>query len=490
MNASSSAVPGKPQHVFDRDREWDGLMRFAASPDSDVRLGIVSGRRRQGKTYLLDAVASAVDGFFYSATEDTETDALANFGRALAEWTGGGRYALASWEEALDLLFTAVTGKLIVIDEFPYLAKASPSLPSLIQRVLEPRGIARRSGSRLLLCGSAMSVMGRLLSGNAPLRGRASLELVIRPLSYRDAAKFWGITDPRLAVLVHSIVGGTPAYRREFVASDVPSGLDDFDPWVLRTVLNSQVPLFREARYLLAEETEIRDPALYHATLGAIAAGRNTRGGIADHIGRKSPDIGHPLSVLEDAQLIAHEADPFRKGRSAYYIREPLIAFYEAVMRREWTRLERGDPGGAWRNAQATFFSQVVGPHFESLCREWALDAGGSTFGDWPGMVAAGVVPDPANRTQIQVDVAVLGPDIPGEPPRVLSLGEAKWSKVMTPGHIRRLQRARDLLAVKGYDTSATRLTCYSGAGFDDDLRAEARTGSHVKLVDLDTLYA
>jgi hypothetical protein len=90
----------------------------------------------------------------------------------------------------------------------------------------------------------------------APLRGRASLEVVIRPLGYRDAADFWGITDPRLAVLVHSIVGGTPAYRREFVASDVPSGSGDFDSWVLRTVLNSQVPLFREARYLLAEVAE------------------------------------------------------------------------------------------------------------------------------------------------------------------------------------------------------------------------------------------
>ena len=97
MTDSSGVLPGKPQHVFDRDREWDGLMRFAASPDPDARLGIVSGRRRQGKTYLLDAVASAVDGFFYSATEDTETDALANFGRALAEWTGGGRYAFAGW---------------------------------------------------------------------------------------------------------------------------------------------------------------------------------------------------------------------------------------------------------------------------------------------------------------------------------------------------------------------------------------------------------
>ena len=490
MMSPLAAMPGKPRHVFDRDREWDGLLRFATSPDPGVRLGIISGRRRQGKTYLLDAVASAVDGFFYTATEDTETDALANFGRALAESTGGGRYAFANWDEALDRLFAAAAGRLIVIDEFPYLSKASPSLPSLIQRALEPRGTARRSRSRLLLCGSAMSVMGRLLSGSAPMRGRASLEMVIRPLGYRDAADFWGITDPRLAVLVHSIVGGTPAYRREFVAGDAPAGPDDFDSWVLRTVLSSQVPLFREARYLLAEETEIRDPALYHAVLGAIVAGRNTRGGIADHIGRKSPDIGHPLSVLEDAGLIAHEPEPFRKGRSSYHIREPLIVFYEAVMRREWTRLERGDPAGAWRGAQATFYAQVVGPHFEFLCREWALDAGDAAFGDWPSTVAAGVVPDPANRAQIQVDVAVLGQETPGEPRRVLSLGEAKWGKVMTPAHVRRLRRARDLLAVKGYDTSATRLTCYSGAGFDDDLRAEAGRDKLIQLVGLNTLYA
>jgi hypothetical protein len=40
----------------------------------------------------------------------------------------------------------------------------------------------------------------------------------------------------------------------------------------------------------------------------------------------------------------------------------------------------------------------------------------------------------------------------------------------MNVGHIERLRRARDLLAVKGYDTSARRLACYSGAGFDPDL--------------------
>jgi uncharacterized protein len=482
----------KPERVFDRAVEWDALVRFATSGSSDVRLGIVSGRRRQGKTYLLDAAADTFGGFFFTATDATETESLASFGRALASFGGtdGGRFAFADWDEALQRLFGVVSDGLIIIDEFPYLSKATPSLPSLIQRALGPRGYAQESAARLLLSGSAMSVMGRLLSGNAPLRGRASLELIVRPFDYRDAARFWGIGDPRLAVLVHSIVGGTPAYRREFVAGDSPASLADFDPWVLRTVLNPQSPLFREARYLLAEEADVRDTAIYHAVLGAIASGNATRGGIASYIGRKSPDIGHPLTVLEDSQLIVRELDPFRKGRSWYRITEPLIVFYEAVMRREWTRLERGDAAGAWRNAQATFLAQVVGPHFEAICRDWALsgDALG-WLGEAPGEVAAGVIADPLRHSQIQVDVAVFAPDDPGRPRRVLSLGEAKWDKVMNAGHLERLRRARDLLAVKGYDTSATRLTCYSGAGFDGGLRDVARTDTRVQLIGLDALY-
>ena len=274
------------------------------------------------------------------------------------------------------------------------------------------------------------------------------------------------------------------------MGGDSPASRTDFDAWVLRTVLNPQLPLFREARYLLAEETEIRDTALYHAVLGAIASGNATRGGIASHIGRKSTDIGHPLAVLEEAQLISRETDPFRKGRSLYRITEPLIIFYEAVMRREWTRLERGDTAGAWHNSQATFLSQVVGPHFEAVCRDLALASGGEVFGTVPGEVAAGVVADPLRRGQIQVDVAVFAPDEPGRPRRVLSLGEAKWDKVMSPGHLERLRRARDLLAVKGYDTTGARLTCYSGAGFDAELADRAAGDPLIQLVGLEELYA
>ncbi len=98
-------------------------------------------------------------------------------------------------------------------------------------------------------------------------------------------------------------------------------------------------------------------------------------------------------------------------------IAEPIIAFYQAIMRPEWVELTLGNARQFWERSSQRFLSTIMGPHFESLCR------------------------------------------------------------------------ARDLLAVKGYDTSKTVLTCYSGAGFDADLRASAATDPQVLLVDLPKLY-
>ena len=132
----------------------------------------------------------------------------------------------------------------------------------------------------------------------------------------------------------------------------------------------------------------------------------------------------------------------------------------------------------------------MVGPHFEAVCRDWALASRAGVFGTAPGEVAAGVVADPLRRGQIQVDVAVFAPDEPGRPRRVLSLGEAKRDKVMGTGHLERLRRARDLLAAKGYDTEQTRLTCYSGARFDAELADRAAGDPRIQLVGLKELCA
>ncbi|MGH3708394.1 MAG: AAA family ATPase [Pseudonocardiaceae bacterium] len=222
-------LPHKPSEMFDRDDEWNNLARFAIDDTAGATLGVVSGRRRQGKTMLLYALAQATGGLYFAATEATEADSLRRLGQVVADHVGApAPLQLGSWEHAIDVLLDIGRQRptVAVLDEFPYLAMASRSLPSVIQHALTPGRPERiNSRTRLLLCGSAMSFMGKMLSGTAPLRGRAGLELQVAPLDYRSAAQFWNLDDPRLAVLVHAIVGGTPAYRREYVRDDAASSI-------------------------------------------------------------------------------------------------------------------------------------------------------------------------------------------------------------------------------------------------------------------------
>lgn len=482
----------KPADMFDRDREWAALTKFVGSGQPHATLGVVSGRRRQGKTFLLEALCAQTGGFYFAAEQATEAESLRYLAQSVSEFVDSPfPISFADWHQAVDglLALSDQQDLPVVIDEFPYLVKSSPALPSVLQAALAPRRKQRKqSRARLLLCGSALSFMGSLLSGAAPLRGRAGLELVVPTLDYRLASEFWDITDPHLAARVHAVVGGTPAYRREFVEDDRPKDLEDFDAWVVRTVLNPASPLFREARYLLSEEPGVRDPGLYHSVLAAVAHGNATSGGIASYVGRKSSDITHPLSVLEDCGLLRREKDIFRNNRMIYRIAEPLITFYQAIQRPHWVEWERTrNPRRLWDNRQHQFTSKVLGPHFEQLCRDWATDHSPEEyFGGHITRVGSGTLNDSAQKTTHEVDVVVFG-ELPNGSEALLSLGEAKWGEVMGLGHLERLRRIREVLSTK-FDTTHTKLTCYNAAGFLPQLH-EAAAAGEVQLVELADLY-
>ncbi|MGH3263281.1 MAG: AAA family ATPase, partial [Trebonia sp.] len=150
-------TPERPTHLFDRDTEWRGLASFASDTRLGATLGVVSGRRRQGKSYLLQALAAATNGIYFPALELTEAVSLRLFSDALIRFTGSPTPVFRDWLDAIPYLFR-VTGErpvTVVLDEFPFLVKASPELPSVIQRELGPGGSAATSRARLLLCGSA-----------------------------------------------------------------------------------------------------------------------------------------------------------------------------------------------------------------------------------------------------------------------------------------------------------------------------------------------
>jgi AAA+ ATPase superfamily predicted ATPase len=158
------------------------------------------------------------------------------------------------YREALDELLCLDEERpvTVIIDEFPYLVAATPSLPSYLQQALSPAGHARQhTRTRLILCGSALPTMSQLLGGGAPLRGRARLELVVRPFGYRDATAFWDAAhDPELAFRLHTLVGGTPAYQN-MSGGTGPRSLAELDRWVQRRLLNPASAMFREGGLLL-----------------------------------------------------------------------------------------------------------------------------------------------------------------------------------------------------------------------------------------------
>ena len=472
----------KPDDMFDRDFEWTELVSFAADARPGATLGVVSGRRRQGKTFLLRALCQATGGFYFAAEEAADGESLRRIGSDLGAHLGTpAPLEFRDWREVADaLLALGRDGPVpVVIDEFPYLARANRSLPSVVQNAFGPRRAEReQSRTRLLLCGSALSFMGGLLAGSAPLRGRAGLELIVPTLDYRQAGEFWNVHDPVLALKVHAIAGGTPAYRREFARDDTPAGPGDFDGWVTRTVLNPASPLFREARYLLADEPDLRDIGLYHSVLAAIAEGNSTRGGIASYIGRKSGDLAHPLNVLQDCGLVVREPDAFRENRSTFRIAEPLITFYHAVMRPIWSDLEHTrDASRLWQRSQRRFTSNVLGPHFEQICRYWTRHfAAEETVGGIPVRVESGTVHDVQRKANHQLNAVVFGLADEGPEP-VIAIGEAKWNEAVSMTHLDRLRRIRGLLTAQGRPARPA-LAWSASAGPASPTSSSARPGS------------
>jgi hypothetical protein len=244
---------------------------------------------------------------------------------------------------------------------------------------------------------------------------------------------------------------------------------------------------------LLAEEPGISDRALYHSVLSAVAAGATRPGQIAGLLGRPQGALTHPLNVLEDIRLIVRVEDALRRQRPVYRIAEPILRFHHAIIRPHLARLERGHGADVWRrDARPTFWSQVLGLHFEDLARTWTAEfAAEETIRGRPSLVGPTVVRDPSTRTSYEVDVVALGPPGRRGGRHVLALGEAKWSSdPVQEDELDRLIRIRRTLAAREDVVAArARPMLFSASGFSASLKRRARQEDAV-LVDLERLYA
>ena len=294
-------------------------------------LMVIFGRRRVGKTTVIKRALKENGSVFYSqaveAAETTQLEQIRNDTNPLLP-----DVPISSWTDFFKLLSRAQPATL-VLDEFPYLVKTQPSLPSIIQKFLDH---SCPEAMNLIVSGSSQTMMHDIfLSGSAPLYERASDILHLKPMNYKyfcEAKKL----DPHeeSSYLFYSVVGGVPKYW-EFL--DVGNSIVEE---VERLFFESGSRLEYEPERLLKDENIVGEQG--KAILEIIGRGAHRPSEIAKRLGVKQTSLSKPLQLLRNSSLVERQV-PFGTSerdskKSLYKIEDHVLLFWYSCFSPHRTR--------------------------------------------------------------------------------------------------------------------------------------------------------
>ncbi len=196
------------------------LDRCLASDRSE--LVIVYGRRRVGKTFLIERHFNQTFDFWYVGRRKIPTrEQLRQFGRTLTKFAGKD-YAPATWFEAFDALEEYLETlprdrkKVVFIDEMPWIDRIHSNFVLALEGFWN--GWAMSRGDIMLIAtGSATSWMrDKLIENKGGLHSRITSQLHIAPFTLGETERYlgnMGITWDRYQILQsYMALGGVPFY--------------------------------------------------------------------------------------------------------------------------------------------------------------------------------------------------------------------------------------------------------------------------------------
>ncbi|WEV69417.1 ATP-binding protein [Bifidobacterium sp. ESL0775] len=450
---------------------------------------VIYGRRRVGKTSLIDEFSKDKWTFYFTASQKSTKLNLEVFSRQMFRFFGIPELpAFTDWRGALDF-FVRMTktsqenGKghfVFVFDEFPYAAQADPTLPSVLQNAID-HGF-KQSEVMMILSGSNQGFMeSEVLGGKSPLYGRRTGQIRLEPFDYYDAAKFLPDVSNEERVRYYATFGGTPYYLARLRPSR------GFKRNVTDLMFRKAGLLYEEPTMLLREET--REPASYFSVLQAIANGSSTPKRIAEHAGVDASNVARYLNVLADLGLVKRNLpfgdNPQKSHKGMYVIADPFFAFWFRFVGTNVDVIENGKgPETAEETLAGEAFSTYVGQRFESVCLQWVarrsragdLPFPVTRFGKWWGN-------NPAAHEQTDIDVVAANGD--GQ----LLIGECKWRNTFNVTEaIGKLEGRVGL--VPGFTAARTRLALFSKRPVAETIRGRiAEDGPSPLFLSTDDLY-
>lgn len=456
------------------------------------QLVVLYGRRRVGKTETLRKFCEGKPHVFFACRECTDRLQLKAFSEQMfKEEIPAKRYVdqFADWDKAFRAILDLPYGdhkKLLVIDEFPYMCKDNPSIPSILQNLWDE--ILKDSNVMLVLCGSAMSFIEKeLLSEKNPLYGRATGIYKMGAMNFYDAAEFFPDYSNRDKVLVYSILGGIPHYLRQF---DPERTLAEN---IRENVLTKGCALYSEVDFMLRQE--LREIPLYNSLIEAVALG-NTRlndisqKSLVENTSKTSVYLKNliQLGIVErELSVDAGIKDQVNTNRGIYKLTDHFFRFWYAFAFTNYSALESGDAEGVCDFAVMPSLHEFASYTFEDVCRQYiqelqksnALPFRYARIGRFFGKTTVRDTQKPMGLRIAETEIDILA--VSGQMKEYL-VGECKFrGKPFSYGEY--LNTVAKLTPQK--EQAEFYYALFSESGFDDRVRKAASKDEHIMLFSL-----
>lgn len=383
-----------------REKEIRALERLYQS--DKFEFVVIYGRRRVGKTALINHFIDGKKAIYFMGVESNEKQNLENFSKSIIEYSSGiqTETSFSSYQSALEYVFKLSENErvILVIDEYPYVARSSKSLATTLQMLIDK--YKDNSKLMLILCGSSMSYMeDHVLAYKAPLYGRRTAQMKIMPFDFEECCAYLdGFSDEDKAY-IYGIVGGTPQYLLQI--EDKLSVEEN----IKNTYLNPMSFLFEEPLNLLKQE--VREPAIYNAIITAVATGHSKMSEISTKAGESTTVCSGYLKNLIDLGIIKKETPYGEKAskKTIYSIEDNMFYFWYRFVLDNSSAIARGAVNLVYRKIE-TQRNDYMGRIFEEICAQylWKMLLDGdapiefTSLGRWWGN-------DPRKKKQVEIDI-------------------------------------------------------------------------------------
>ena len=438
---------------------------------------VIYGRRRVGKTALINEFCKDKPTIFFSALNTTGKENLEALSRSIMSFERPDSESVpefSSYDAALNELTSLSKEKRIVfvIDEYPYLAKAKPAISAMLQHIIDHRWAESRMF--LILCGSSMSFMeNQVLGKESPLYGRRTGQFKIEPLDYKETAVFHPDLSAEDYSLVYGITGGVPHYINKL---DIRGSVDEA---LLDNFFDRSSYLYEEPGNLLKQE--LREPAIYNAIIKAIAEGASRMNEIKMKVGEENSLISKYLKTLIDLGIVRKETPVTEKPgkKTIYLLADNFFRFWYRFVPVNMSAIDSGRIVKIYPHAVKQYLPDYMGLIFEKMCQDYLLYYSDNLpielneIGQWWGA-------DPGKRKQVQIDI--VGTPVEG---KEYIIGSCKYRNEKIG--VDELERMRHYAVVFGKGDHY-HYYIFSKGGFTEGL-LQAQERGEVRLIALEDFY-